>query len=89
MKGVERSQVKQWPRCTNLSDKLLLLSAQGLTLLSGLSAFSFVPMAAKAETLQWRSVFSVDSAAAAIVTNEVIDNNLLQRFNQNNVFFLQ
>lgn len=40
MKGERQSsgqgQVKQWLRCTNLSDKLLLLSAQDLTLLSSL-----------------------------------------------------
>lgn len=80
MKGVERSQVKQWLRCTNLSDKLLLLSAQGLTLLSGLSGLSFVPMATKAETLQSQSIFFVYSAAS-VVTNKVIDNNLFQKFN--------
>lgn len=62
MKGERQStgqgQVKQWLRCTNLSDKLLLLSAQDLTLLSSLRDCSFVSVAAKTVTARKQSTCS-------------------------------
>lgn len=63
MKGERQSsgqgQVKQWLRCTNLSDKLLLISAQDLTLLSSLRDCSFVSAASKTVTARKQSTCSV------------------------------